>query len=74
MHYAGVVPTSEDRQIAMHYASVVPTSEVRQIAMHYASVVPTSNVRKEVYLRRNGVLNILNFTKISQLMSIMVVT
>jgi len=44
MHYANVVPTSEDRQIAMHYASVVPTSEVRRTTMHCASVVPTSEV------------------------------
>jgi len=74
MHYPSVVPTSEVRWTAMRYASVVSSSDVHRAAMHYTSVVPTSNVRKEVHLRSNGVLTILNFTKIGQLMSIMVVT
>ena len=57
----------------MHYASVVPTSDVHKAAMHYTNVVLTSKDRKEVYLRSNGELTILNFTKIGQLMSIIVV-
>jgi hypothetical protein len=74
MHYASIVPTSKVRQIAMHYAGVVFSSDVHKAAMHYTSVVPTSKVRMEIYLRSNGVVTILNFTKIGQLMSIMMAT